>query len=376
MPNDYYENLGVDKAASQEEIKKAYRKQALKYHPDRNPDNPEAEAKFKEVSKSYEVLSDVGKRSQYDQFGPEAFERGGRRGGGGGGGDPFDIFSQVFGGGVFDGIFGGGGRSRRDPNGPEPGSDLRYDLQIEFEDAVFGVTREVEIPRLEGCEHCDASGCEPGTSRSACPHCRGLGQVSVNQGFFSVRQACPNCRGTGQIMEKPCRKCRGEGRVEKRKKIEIHIPAGVDTGSRLRVANEGEDGLRGGSRGHLYVVLHVREHEIFKREEDDLYCEVPVPFATAALGGKVKVPTIAGAAEIRIPAGTQSGTVFRLKGKGVPNVQGYGRGDQHVRIQVEIPSHLNRAQKQKLEEFDELCDESVHPKLRSFLKKAKRFFKS
>ena len=369
MPTDYYETLGIGRSVSQDEIKKAYRKKALQYHPDKNPNDKAAEEKFKEVSAAYEVLSDESKRRQYDQFGHEAYTRGHR---GGGGVDPFDIFSQVFGNSIFDSFFGGG--STRSRTGPEAGTDLRYDFQIAFEDAIFGADKEIEIPRAETCDRCDGSGCEPGTSRRRCPHCRGTGQVSMAQGFFSIRQRCPHCRGTGEIVETPCSRCRGEGRVNKRTKIQVHVPAGVDTGSRLRVSGEGEAGRRSGPPGDLYIVLHVKKHDVFTREENDLYCDVPVPFHTAALGGTVQVPTIGGPAEVKIPAGTQSGTVFRLRGKGVPSLRGYGRGDQHVRISVEVPSNLNSAQKQKLREFEEICGDHAYPKMHAFLKKAKKFF--
>ncbi len=369
MARDYYETLGIDRSASQSDIKKAYRKLAVKYHPDKNPGDKEAEDRFKEVSQAYEVLSDESKRRQYDQYGHEAFTRGGR--GSAAGVDPFDIFSQVFGSGIFDSFFGGGGRSA---SGPQSGSDLRYDLQIDFEDAVFGADREISIPRAETCSSCGGSGCEPGTSRRTCPHCRGAGQVSVAQGFFSIRQPCPHCAGTGEVVDHPCASCRGEGRIKRRKKIRIHIPAGVETGSRLRVSAEGEAGRRGGPPGDLYVVLHVKEHDLFKRDGEDLHCDVPIPFPIAALGGIVKVPTIGGAAELKIPAGTQTGSVFRLRGKGVPSVRGLGRGDQHVRIHVEVPTNLSGIQKTKLREFAEACDDSVHPRLRTFLDRAKKFF--
>lgn len=370
MANDYYETLGVGRSATQDDIKKAYRKLAIKYHPDKNPGDKEAEESFKEVSAAYEVLSDEQKRRKYDQFGHEAYTRSGR--GGGETVDPFDIFAQFFGGSGFDSFFGGG--SSRQQSGPQPGADLRYNLQIDFEDAVFGADREIEIPRAETCSRCSGSGCEEGTSRRSCTSCHGTGQVTMAQGFFSIRQRCPNCRGTGEVIETPCRQCNGEGRVQKKKRIQIRIPAGVDTGSRLRVAGEGEAGRRGGPCGDLYVVMHVREHDVFERDGEDLFCEVPLAFHLAALGGKIQVPTVGGPAELKIPAGTQSGTVFRLRGKGIPSLRGYGRGDEHVRVVIEVPTNLNGAQKEKLQEFGDSCDERVHPKLRAFLKKAKRFF--
>jgi molecular chaperone DnaJ len=372
MANDYYEMLGVSRSASQDELKKAYRKLAMKYHPDRNPGDKEAEDKFKEISEAYEVLSDEGKRRQYDQYGHEAFTR---KGGGPTSGhnvDPFDLFSQMFGGGgggIFDGIFGGGGRS-----GPRQGADLRYDLEIDFEEAVFGTEKRITIPQEVACERCGGSGAEAGTGKRTCPRCQGQGQVRVVQGFFSVSQPCPECQGQGEVIENPCRKCHGEGRVNQRKTIPIRIPAGVDTGVQLRVSGAGQAGRRGGPSGDLRVVIHVRSHDIFTREEEDIFCEVPIPFHIAALGGKVKVPTLNGATEIRIPPGTQSGARFRLRGKGIPSLRGHGRGDQHVRVYVEVPTKLDSAQKEKLQEFADVCVDSVHPKWRAFLDKAKRFF--
>ena len=367
-PSDYYETLGVPRTASAEEIKKAYRKLAVKYHPDKNPGDKAAEETFKEVSAAYEVLSDADKRAQYDQFGHDAFTR--RRGPGGPTMDPFDVFSQVFGGSIFDSFFGGGARGS---TGPQGGSDLRYDLQIEFEDAVFGAEKEIEIPRAESCDRCGGSGCEAGTSKRRCSQCGGTGQVTMTQGFFSVRQRCPACQGAGEVIDSPCRQCRGEGLVQRQKTLRINIPAGVDTGSRLRLADEGEAGRRGGAAGDLYVVLHVQEHELFKRDGEDLFCNVPVPMQVAVLGGTIKVPTLAGAAELRIPAGTQGGTTFRLRGKGIPSLRGYGRGDLHVRVMVEIPAKLNARQKEKLEEFATAGGEDAYPQKQAFLRKAKRF---
>ncbi|MFA4945438.1 MAG: molecular chaperone DnaJ [Lentisphaeria bacterium] len=369
MAADFYELLGVPRNASPEEIKKAYRKQALKYHPDKNPGNKEAEEKFKELSAAYEVLSDPPKRQQYDQFGHDAYTR--RRGpaGAGPGMDPYDIFSQVFGGGIFDSFFGGGGREAADVSG----ADLRYDLQIDFEEAVFGAEKEIEIPRAEACEHCQGSGCEPGSSRRRCPQCGGSGQVTVSQGFFHIRQRCPQCGGQGEVVEKPCRQCRGEGIVERVKRLQVRIPAGVDTGTRMRLAGEGEAGRRNGRRGDLYVVLHVREHDLFKREGDDLGIDYPLPMLTAALGGTVEIPTLAGAAEITIPAGTQTGTTFRLRGKGVPSPRGQGRGDLLVRMVVEVPKELGKAQRERLAEAAKDLPAAAYPRRREFLRRAARF---
>lgn len=379
MANDYYELLGVSKSASAAEIKKAYRKLAIKYHPDKNPGDKSAEEKFKEISQAYEVLSDSGKRAQYDQFGHDAFTRGGRSGGAGGFHDPFDIFSQVFGnagggGSIFEDLFGGGFSSRRSQTAARDGSDLRYDMEIDFEDAVYGSDKKITIPRMDTCSRCKGNGCEPGSGKTTCTRCGGTGQISSMQGFFNIRQACTSCQGTGQMIKNPCKKCSGEGRVRVEKTLQIHIPPGVDTGSRLRVAGEGEGGLRGGSSGDLYVVLHVKPHDVFQRDGDDVLCEVPIDFPTAALGGVVEVPTVTGKTKMKIPEGTQSGTILRLKGKGMPSLRGGHRGDQHVKIFVEVPKHLSKQQKGLLEGYAEtLGDAKNHPIRESFLKKAKRF---
>lgn len=370
MSKDYYELLGVDRSADADQIKKAYRKLAVKYHPDKNPGNAEAEEKFKEVSAAYEVLSDAEKRARYDRFGHDAFTRAGR--GGGPSVDPFDIFSQVFGGGgsgIFDSFFGGGGRQQ----GPQGGADLRYDLEIDFEDAIFGADKAVVIPTFVACETCHGSGCKKGTSPKTCSQCGGSGQVTMAQGFFSIRQTCPYCHGSGQSIESPCPACSGQGRVRKRKNIQIHIPAGVDTGSRLRVSGEGEIGERGGPAGDLYVVLHVRDDSIFHRDGMDLACSLPVTLEQAIVGGAVIVPTIGGKAQIKIPPGTQNGTVFRLRGKGVPSVRGAGRGDLHVRIVVEIPAKLSSEQRRKLTDFHESLTEANYPRKTKFAKDAGKY---
>jgi molecular chaperone DnaJ len=373
MPKDYYEILEVDRSISADGLKKAYRKLALKYHPDRNPGNADAEERFKELSSAYEVLSDPEKRRLYDQYGHDAFTRTGR-GAGGTHMDPFDIFSQVFGGGgggsIFDSFFGGGqGRAAA-----QTGADLRYDLEIDFSDAVFGADKTIEIPRAVPCESCGGKGAQPGTSASRCQHCGGTGQITMAQGFFSIRQSCPYCRGAGEVIDKPCRDCGGEGRVRRRKSIQVHIPAGVDNGSRLRMTGEGEAGERGAPPGDLYVILHVHPHEIFERDGLDLMCNVPLAFEQAALGATITVPTLSGPAQVKIPAGTQSGTVFRLKGKGVPSLRGGGRGDQHVRVIVEVPTHLSSDQRKKLEAFAESASGSIYPQRESFLKRVKKLF--
>ncbi len=381
MAKNYYDILTVAKSATQDEIKKAYRKMAVKYHPDKNPGDKTAEEKFKEVSQAYEILGDKDKREQYDRVGHEAYTRKGYGGAGGGAGfhDPFDLFSQVFGGGgsIFDSFFGGGGGSTRNRNAPRAGADLRYDLQIEFEDAVFGAEKTIQIPRADNCSRCKGNGCEPGTSRKTCKKCGGTGQVSMTQGFFSIRQPCTACHGSGEIIEKKCRSCSGAGKVNKKHNIKIKIPAGVNTGSRLRVTGEGEAGTRGGPSGDLYVVLHVGDHNLFEREGDDIICEVPLDFVIAAIGGTLEVPTVSGVAKLKIPAGTQSNSVFRLRGKGIPSLRGYGRGDQHVRVFIEVPKNISSEQKKKLLEFSGCSNKDKdYPITKAFLEKAKKFFKS
>jgi molecular chaperone DnaJ len=380
---DFYEVLGVSRDASAEQIKKAYRKLAIKYHPDKNPGDHEAEEKFKELGRAYEVLSDPQQRAAYDQYGPDAFDARSRaRGAGGGFGgfhDPFDIFREVFGGGaggsIFDELF-GGGRPRRDPSGAQRGADLRYDLEISFLEAALGCEKKIKLRKAAPCDACGGSGAERGSGRRTCSACGGRGQVEqVLGGFMRVRQTCPRCDGAGQVIEHPCRHCQGSGRVEKNSTVKIRIPAGVDTGTRLRSSGNGEAGARGGPPGDLYVVLHVRPHELFQRDGDDLWCEVPISFVQAALGAEIEVPTLTGKAHIKIPPGTQSGTVFRLKHQGLHNLQGYGQGDLHVRVVVEVPARLNREQRAKLEEFAALCDETVNPRSRSFFEKARDLFR-
>lgn len=376
---DYYEVLGVSRSATVDELKKAYRKLAVKYHPDKNPGDKAAEDSFKELGEAYEVLSDPQRRAAYDQYGHAAFDPRMRSGAGRGGGfhDPFDIFREVFTGGgagtgsIFDDLFGGA----RDPNAPQRGSDLRYDMEITFEEAVLGTEKEVTVSKLDACDACDGSGAEPGSKTKICPTCGGRGQVVMSRGIFKIAQTCSKCDGSGRVLESPCRTCRGAGRRERASTIKIRIPAGVDTGSRLRSSGNGEAGVRGGPAGDLYVVLHVKSHPLFRRDGDDLICDVPISFVQAALGSEIEVPTLTGKAQIKIPAGTQNGTVFRLKGKGVKNVQGYGYGDLHVRTFVEVPTHLDAAQKAKLTEFAELCDTNVNPMSKGFFEKAKSLFK-
>ena len=379
---DYYEVLGVDRKASTEDLKKSYRKLAMKYHPDRNPGDKAAEEKFKEVGEAYEVLNDAQKRAAYDQYGHAAFDARSRAGAGGAGRggfhDPFEVFREVFGGGggggsIFDEIF--GGETRRDPSGAERGSDLRYDLEIEFEEAALGCEKELSITKQEACDGCTGTGAEAGSGRKTCPQCGGRGQVEqVLGGFMRVRQGCPKCDGTGRVIEKPCRTCRGTGRRERTSTLPVRIPAGVDDGTRLRLSGKGESGARGGQTGDLYVVLHVKPHEFFQRDGDDLLCEVPISFVQAALGAAIEVPTLSGSAHIKIPAGSQTGTTFRLKGKGIQNVQGYGFGDLHARVTIEVPTRLNAHQREKLEAFAASCDPSVNPRSKSFFDRAREFF--
>ena len=372
---DYYEVLGVGRNASEEEVKRAYRKLAVKFHPDKNPDDPHAEEKFKELGEAYDVLMDSDKRAAYDRFGHAAFAPGGA--GFGGFHDPFDIFREVFGGsgfggGIFETFFGGAGARAEDR---QRGSDLRYDMQIELEEAAFGVEKEIEIEKLDTCDKCHGSGAEPGSRTISCPNCGGRGQVISSRGFFHVSQTCPRCRGAGEIIEKPCPKCHGEGRVEKLSRVKLKIPAGIREGSRLRSSRNGEAGIRGAPPGDLYVVVHIREHKIFQREGDNLYCELPIPFSIAALGGEVPVPTLEGKAHLKVPAGTQSGQIFKLRGKGIMNVNGRDRGDLLARLIVEVPTRLNAEQRNKLEEFAALCGEENTPLRKSFFERAKEFFK-
>lgn len=345
---DYYELLGISRSASADDIKKAYRKLARQCHPDANPDDPNAEARFKEISEAYMVLSDPEKRSNYDRFG-----HAGADGQGFGGFEGFGDFGGL--GDIFEMFFGAGGRRR---SGPEKGSDIRADLELTLKEAAFGLERELKVPRTESCSTCDGSGAAAGTKPATCSTCNGAGQVQYAQntpfGRIVQTRSCDRCRGTGKMIEKPCPTCRGTGQIRKTRGIKVKVPPGVDNGSRLRVAGEGEAGTRGGPRGDLYVYIHVQSHKVFKREGDDLICEMPISFVQAALGDEVEVPTLEGGAKLKIPEGTQSGTVFRMKGKGVPNVSGHGRGDQHVVVKLVTPTKLSEKQKTLLKDFARL----------------------
>ncbi len=344
MKRCYYEILSVEKTASEDELKKSYRRLAMKFHPDRNPDDKEAEERFKEAKEAWEVLSDPGKRRLYDQHGHAAFEQGmGGRGGGGPGfgGDMGDIFGDIFG-----EIFGGGRRQ-----GPRRGADLRYILELDLEEAVSGIEKRIEVPSLVACETCDGSGSEDGKTET-CPTCRGHGRVRMQQGIFSVQQACPHCGGSGRRISKPCGDCEGEGRVEHTRTLAVKIPAGVDVGDRIRLAGEGEAGPAGAQAGDLYVEINVRPHPIFQRDGDDLYCEVPIRFSQAALGDTITVPTLGGEVEIKVPMETQTGKLFRLRGKGVRSVRSREPGDLHCRVVIETPVNLTKRQRELLEEFE------------------------
>tara|TARA_B100001248_G_scaffold201358_1_gene155589 strand:- start:438 stop:1595 length:1158 start_codon:yes stop_codon:yes gene_type:complete len=385
MATGYYELLGVSRDVSDSDLKKAYRKQAVKYHPDKNPGDEAAEAKFKEISEAYDVLKDSDKRAAYDRYGHAAFKQGGMgnpsggMGGGMGGQDPFDIFREAFGGGgsggggIFEEFFGGaGGQSA---GGAAHGSDLRYDLEISLEEAAKGTEKEIKYRRPVTCKKCTGSGAEPGSKKVTCATCRGSGQVTSNRGFISYRQVCPDCQGTGQRIEKPCSDCRGEGRVMDSSSVKVRIPAGVSTGSKLRSAGKGEAGQMGGQSGDLYIMIQIKEHELFERQDNDLFCEVPIKFTLAALGGSISVPTLFGKGSLKIPAGTQTGTTFRLKEQGISALRGGRKGDLLIRVQVEVPTKLNGEQTAKLEDYAEACGDPANPVSESFVEKAKKFFR-
>ncbi|MGD2007955.1 MAG: molecular chaperone DnaJ [Cellvibrionales bacterium] len=366
---DYYEVLGVDRSAADQEIKKAYRRIAMKYHPDRNPDDEDADAKFKEATEAYDVLMNAEKRSAYDQFGHAGVDQ--TMGGGGfqGGASFSDIFGDVFG-----DIFGGGGGGRQ---GPQRGSDLRYTMEVSLEEAVRGATREIKVPTLQHCDTCDGSGAKPGTNPVTCGSCGGSGQVRMQQGFFQVQQTCPKCRGRGKTISDPCIDCRGQGLLEKTKTLSVKVPPGVDTGDRIRLSGEGEAGPSGGPNGDLFVQIAVRQHNLFERDGRHLYCEVPINFVDAALGGELEVPTLDGKVKLKIPSETQTGKMFRLRGKGVQPVRGGPVGDLMCRAVVETPVNLSAQQRQLLEEFRATLHEggnSQSPRQSSWFEGVKSFF--
>ena len=388
---DYYEVLGVAKNATADEIKKAFRKLARKYHPDVNKDNPDAAEKFKECNEAYSVLSDEQKRAAYDQYGHAAFQNGG----GNPGGNPFGGFGG-FGGGGFSGGFGGGGQGMEDifdmffggqgrggrsraSNGPKPGADLRLDLDITFEEAAFGTEKEVKLNREEECSTCHGTGAEPGTSAETCPDCHGTGEVRVTQNtmfgqMVNVRP-CPKCNGTGKIIKSKCHSCKGTGRMKNRRTLKVKIPAGVDNGSRLRVAGEGEAGLRGGSTGDLYVYLYVKPHKYFERDGTTIACEVPINIVQATLGAEIKVPTLDGSVIVKVPEGTQPNKVLRLKGKGIVSLRTGVKGDQLVRLKVVVPTKLSSKQKEALQKFADVSGENINPEEKGFFNKVKDLFK-
>jgi molecular chaperone DnaJ len=372
---DYYDVLGAEKAASDAELKKAFRRAAMKHHPDKNPGDKGAEDKFKELNEAYEVLGNKKKRAAYDQFGHAGVDPSMGGGGGGGfGGAQGGNFNDAFGD-MFGDIF--GGRSGAGRQGPARGADLRYGMEINLEEAVHGVQKEIQIPTLAECDTCDGSGAKPGSKKSKCGTCHGHGAVRMQQGFFSVEQPCPACHGAGEVIDSPCTSCRGQGRVQKTKKLNVKIPAGVDTGDRIRLSGEGEAGEQGAPSGDLYVEAHVRSHPVFERDGANLHCEVPINLVTACVGGDIEVPTLEGRVRLKIPAETQSGKMFRLRGKGVKPLRGHGVGDLMCRIMIETPVHLNSKQKALLRELGETLDSSKHsPKASGWFDSVKRFFET
>ncbi len=366
---DYYEVLSISRTATPQELKSAFRKLAIQYHPDKNPGDKAAEDNFKECAEAYEVLADADKRARYDRFGHQA------PGGFGAG------FDQGIGGAgnindIFEGIFGEffGQRQQRSRGGRQRGADLRYNLEIRFTEAAFGTEAKVKIPRHKACVACNGLGAKPGTTAKTCPTCHGAGELRMTQGFFQVSRPCGQCQGAGKVITDPCPTCRGAGKTETESVLSVRIPPGVDTGTRLKLTGEGEAGERGGPPGDLYVVVHVQEHPIFVREETEVICEVPISFTQAALGAQIEVPTLDGKVKMKIPPATQSGKVFRLKQKGIVSLDGRGRGDQHVRVTVEVPEKLTRKQRDLLEQFSAISGEDVHPQAKSFFAKVRELF--
>ncbi len=370
MKRDYYEVLSVSRTASDQEIKSAYRKLALQYHPDRNPDNPEAEERFKECSEAYAVLADSEKRARYDRFGHAGVGGGAGPGAGGFDATVFNDFHDIFGD-IFGDMFGGQGRSR---TRAQRGADMREDLTLEFEEAVFGVTKQLEIRRLEECPKCEGSGVAPGKAPINCTTCGGRGQMRYQQGFFSITRACATCGGSGKLIVDPCTQCRGQGRITRDRTVTVKVPAGVEEGARILYTGEGEAGLHGGPPGDLYVVLHAKEHSFFEREGKNLYCVVPISFSQAALGTEIQVPTLEGEHALKIPEGTQTGSTFKLKNKGVPVLNGHGRGDLYVEAKVQTPGKLTKRQREILQELHETVSVENKPVSRSLLNKVKEIF--
>ncbi|NKB51687.1 MAG: molecular chaperone DnaJ [Rhizobiaceae bacterium] len=365
---DYYETLGVSRDADEKALKSAFRKRAMKYHPDRNPNDAEAEAKFKELGEAYEALKDPQKRAAYDRFGHAAFENGG-----GGGGSPFggggmsDIFEDIFG-----EMMGGG---RRSSGGRSRGADLRYNMEISLEEAFEGKTAEIEIPTAITCENCDGSGAKPGTSPSTCGTCGGVGQVRASQGFFSIQRTCPACQGRGEVISEPCDDCAGSGTTEQSKTLSVNVPAGIEDGTRIRLAGEGEAGARGGPQGDLYIFLSIRPHEFFQRDSADIYCRVPISMTTAALGGQFEVGTVDGSkTRVKVPEGTQNGKQFRLRSKGMPVMRSSQVGDMYIQVAIETPSNLSKRQRELLTEFEQLSSEENSPESTGFFSRMKGFF--
>ncbi|WP_068311093.1 molecular chaperone DnaJ [Polycladidibacter hongkongensis] len=366
---DYYEVLGVAREVDAKALKSAYRKMAMKYHPDRNPDDAEAETRFKEVNEAYDTLKDAQKRAAYDRYGHAAFENGGFGGGQGHGGHDFASAMSD----IFDEFFGGGGGGRRS-SGRERGADLRYNLEISLEEAYLGKSVEIEVPTTISCEKCDGSGAKPGTSPSTCPTCGGVGRVRAAQGFFTMERTCPTCQGRGEIISDPCDCCGGTGRTTKDRSLSVNIPAGIEDGTRIRLTGEGEAGLRGGPSGDLYIFLSIRPHEFFQRDGSDIYCRVPISMTTATLGGRFEVPDLEGStARVTVPEGTQTGKQFRLRGKGMPVMRSSQHGDMYIQVVVETPTNLTKRQRELLAEFEEESSGENHPESSGFFARAKEF---
>ncbi|WEZ81859.1 molecular chaperone DnaJ [Rhizobium sp. 32-5/1] len=372
MKRDLYETLGVAKTADEKELKSAFRKLAMKYHPDKNPGDAESEKTFKEINQAYETLKDPQKRAAYDRYGHAAFEQGGMGGGAGMGGNAggfSDIFEDIF------GEMMGGGRQRRSAGGRERGADLRYNMEISLEEAYAGKTAQIRVPTSITCDVCTGSGAKPGTKPTTCATCQGSGRVRAAQGFFSIERTCPTCQGRGQTITDPCTKCHGNGRITEERSLSVNIPAGIEDGTRIRLSNEGEAGVRGGPSGDLYIFLSVKPHEFYQRDGADLYCSVPISFTTAALGGKFDVATLDGTkSRVTVPEGTQAGKQFRLKGKGMPVLRSSQVGDLYIQMQIETPQKLTKRQRELLKEFEELSSKDNNPESAGFFARMKDFF--